>query len=285
MSLNSIAVRIEDNLSQHSPDTFQSLQSGNHNVSVRVFQTFQAGNLISKEGMDAVLQLFINRDQQMCEAYAQVNEKKPGYVPRSESFYIKSNLSDILMREQSVESMLADPSIAFCIQKQLFVKAYRCIIPILWEHKNEWILIIIDPSTRAVHTIYPNYTVDVSQGSSGDERVSNSIFLRDKLSAILSASPPVQPLQATLDANIVSWQFYCIYNSTGVNDTLKDNVNNRTPTGMDFGVSRHNDSGIYILHVMECDYYDCPVFNTVADDWNIIHMKISHCILNKQLII
>lgn len=187
------------------------------------------------------------------------------------------------MREQSVESMLADPSIAFCIQKQLFVKAYRCIIPILWEHKNEWILIIIDPSTRSVHTIYPKYTADVLQGSSGDERVSNSIFLRDKLNAILSASPPA--LQATPDANIVSWQFYCIYNSTGANDTLKDNVNHRTPTGMDFGVSQHNDSGIYILHVMECDYYDCPVFNTIADDWNIIRMKISHCILNKQLII
>ena len=58
MSLTSIAVRIEDNLSQHLADTFQSLQSGIHNVSVSVFQTFQAGNLISKEGMDAVLQLF-----------------------------------------------------------------------------------------------------------------------------------------------------------------------------------------------------------------------------------
>ena len=78
MGLNSIAVRIEDSsVSQHLPDTFQSLQSGNHNVSVRVFQSFQAGQLLSKEGMDAVLQLFINRDQQMCEAYAQVNEKKP----------------------------------------------------------------------------------------------------------------------------------------------------------------------------------------------------------------
>lgn len=75
MSLTSIAVRIEDNLSQHLADTFQSLQSGSHNVSVSVFQTFQAGKLISKEGMDAVLQLFINRDQQMCEAYTQVNEK------------------------------------------------------------------------------------------------------------------------------------------------------------------------------------------------------------------
>ena len=79
MGLNSIAVRIDDSsVSQHLPDTFQSLQSGNHNVSVRVFQSFQAGQLLSKEGMDAVLQLFINRDQQMCEAYAQVNEKSQG---------------------------------------------------------------------------------------------------------------------------------------------------------------------------------------------------------------
>lgn len=139
--------------------------------------------------MDAVLQLFINRDHQLCEAYAQVNEKKPGYVPRSESFFIKSNLSTILMCEQSIESMLADPSVLLCIQKQFFMKAYRCIIPLLWEIKNEWLLIIIDPSTNSVHTIYPKYTTEVVQSSSGDERVANSIVLRDKLSAILSTSP------------------------------------------------------------------------------------------------
>ena len=87
MGLNSIAVRIEDSsVSQHLPDTFQSLQSGNHNVSVRVFQSFQAGQLLSKEGMDAVLQLFINRDQQMCEAYAQVNEKSQGMFHDPKAF-------------------------------------------------------------------------------------------------------------------------------------------------------------------------------------------------------
>jgi len=295
MGPNSIAVRIEDIRQQHTPDTFQSLQSGNHNVNVRVFQSFQAGSFLSSEAMDAVLQLFINRDQQLCEAYTQVNEKKPGYVLRSESFFVKSNLSTILMREQAVESMLADPSVLFCIQKQLFVKAYRCIIPVHWELKNEWILIIIDPSTHSVHTIYPKYTTDVAGGSSGDERVSNSIVLKDKLGAILSASsrsdnnqPQVgnnNPQQVIPEANILSWQFYCIYNSSGVHDTFKDNINNRTPDGMDCGVSRHQDSGLYTLHVMECDYYDCPIFNTIADDWNIIRMKLSHCVLNKQLII
>jgi hypothetical protein len=282
MGLNSIAVRIDDSsVSQHLTDTFQSLQSGNHNVSVRVFQSFQAGQLLSKEGMDAVLQLFINRDQQMCEAYAQVNEKKPGYVPRSESFYVKSDLSSILMREQSLDSMLADPSVSFCIRKQLFVKAYRCIIPLLWEQKNEWILIIIDPSAHSVHTIYPKYSADVMQASSGDEKASNSILLTDKLSAILSAPTNTQ------ETNQVNrtWQFYCIYNSSGTHDILKDNINHRTPTGMDCGISQHRDSGIYILHAMECDYYDCPIFNTIAEDWNIIRMKTAHCVLNKQLII
>ena len=299
MGPNSIAVRIEDTRSQNTPDTFQSLQSGNHNVSVRVFQSFQVGSYLSKEGMDAVLQLFINRDHQLCEAYAQVNEKKPGYVPRSESFFIKSNLSTIFMREQSIESMLADPSVLYCIQKQFFVKAYRCIIPLLWEIKNEWLLIIIDSSTNSVHTIYPKYTTEVVQGSSGDERVANSIVLRDKLSAIVSASPSrsvnqpqgggtndqQQPLRTTPESNIVPWQFYFTYNSSGTHDTFKDNINNRTPDGMDCGVCRHHDSGIYILHAMECDYYDCPIFNTITEDWNIIRMKLSHCVLNKQLIL
>jgi len=289
MGLNSIAVRIEDSsVSQHLPDTFQSLQSGNHNVSVRVFRSFQAGQLLSKEGMDAVLQLFINRDQQMCEAYAQVNEKKPGYVLRSESFYVKSDLSSILMREQSLDSMLADPSVSFCIRKQLFVKAYRCIIPLLWEQKNEWILIIIDPSAHSVHTIYPKYSADVIQASSGDEKVSNSILLKDKLSAILTETSTLlipQPQQVEINQVTHTWQFYCIYNSSGAHDILKDNINHRTPTGMDCGISQHHDSGIYILHAMECDYYDCPIFNTIAEDWNIIRMKTAHCVLNKQLII
>jgi hypothetical protein len=298
MGPNSIAVRIEDIRSQHTPDTFHSLQSGNHNVSVRVFQSFQAGSFLLSEGMDAVLQLFINRDQQLCEAYAQVNEKKPGYVLRSESFFVKSNLSTILTRQQSIESMLADPSVQYCIQKQMFVKAYRCIIPVHWELKNEWILIIIDPLTHSVHTIYPKYTTEVVEGSSGDERVSYSIALKDKLGAILSASSRSvsnnlsqvgnnnqQQVLAIPEANILSWQFYCIYNSSGVHDTFKDNINNRTPDGMDCGVCRHQDSGMYILHVMECDYYDCPIFNTIAEDWSIIRMKLSHCVLNKQLII
>jgi hypothetical protein len=288
MGPNSVAVRIEDSNIQHTPDTFQSLQSGSHNVSVRVFQSFQAGQLVSVEGMDAVLQLFINRDQQMCEAYAQVNEKKPGYVPRSETFYVKSNLSNILMREESAESMLADPTIALCIRKQVLLKAYRCIIPLLWEQKKEWILLIIDQLANSVYSIYPKYTADVmQQASSGDERVSHSIVLKDKLSVILSASRTqpqegnnLQQMQVTPD-----WQFYCIYNATGTNDILKDNINHRTPAGMDNGVLQHNDSGIYILHAMECDYYDCPIFNTIAEDWNIIRMKIGHCILNKQLII
>ena len=55
MGLNSIAVL----QAQHIPGTFQSIQSGNHAVTVRIFQSFHA-----------VLQLFINRDHQMCEAYA-----------------------------------------------------------------------------------------------------------------------------------------------------------------------------------------------------------------------
>jgi hypothetical protein len=177
---------------------------------------------------------------------------------------------------------------ALCIRKQVLLKAYRCIIPLLWEQKKEWILLIIDQLANSVYSIYPKYTADVmQQASSGDERVSHSIVLKDKLSVILSASRTqpqegnnLQQMQVTPD-----WQFYCIYNATGTNDILKDNINHRTPAGMDNGVLQHNDSGIYILHAMECDYYDCPIFNTIAEDWNIIRMKIGHCILNKQLII
>jgi hypothetical protein len=295
MGLNSIAVRIEDIQAQHIPDTFQSIQSGNHAVTVRIFQSFQAGELLSREGMDAVLQLFINRDLQMCEAYAQVNEKKPGYTSRSETFYVKSNLSVILMRDQSVESLLQDPTIRLCIQKRYFWTAYRCIIPVLWDQANEWILITMDPTMHLVNIIYPKYTPDVLRDSSRDERVSNSIRLKDKIDAILLASStvggqyPPQPnnqLQQQLpEESHSTWQYNYFYNISGSENTLSDSINNRSPEGMDCGISSNLDSGLYILHAMECDYYDCPIFNTTQDDWNAIRMKISHCVLNKQLIL
>ena len=299
MGPNSIAVRIEDTRSQNTPDTFQSLQSGNHhNVSVRVSNHFK---------LVAIYQRRVWMQSYSFSSIGIISCAKPMHKSMKKSqdmfhdprVFIKSNLSTIFMCEQSIESMLADPSVLYCIQKQFFVKAYRCIIPLLWEIKNEWLLIIIDPSTNSVHTIYPKYTTDVVQGSSGDERVANSIVLRDKLSAIVSASPSrsvnqpqgggtndqQQPLQTTPESNIVPWQFYFTYNSSGTHDTFKDNINNRTPDGMDCGVCRHHDSGIYILHAMECDYYDCPIFNTITEDWNIIRIKLSHCVLNKQLIL
>ena len=126
--------------------------------------------------MDAILQLFINRDQQMCDAYLQVNEKKPGYVQRSETLYIKSSFSTKLMRDESAEAMLEDPSIVLCIEKHYLLKPYRCSISLLWNIKNEWVLIIIDPAAHSVEIIYPQYSVDVLQASSGDERVANSIW-------------------------------------------------------------------------------------------------------------
>ena len=124
-----------------------------------------------------------------CNAYLPVNEKKPGYVQRSESMYIKSCFSTKLMRDESVEAMLEDPSIASYIQKQFLLKPYRCIMPLLWgDNKNEWILIVIDPASHSVQIIYPQYSGNVLQASSGEERVANSVVLKDKLFAILSAS-------------------------------------------------------------------------------------------------
>ena len=281
MGPTSIAVRIETN-NHMTPDTFQSWQSGNHAVTVQMFQSFQAGEIISNDAMDAILQLFINRDQQMCDAYLQVNEKKPGYVQRSETLYIKSSFSTKLMRDESAEAMLEDPSIVLCIEKHYLLKPYRCIIPLLWNNKNEWILIIIDPAAHSVEIIYPQYSVDVLQASSGDERVSNSIYLRDKLISILSASN----LAVQTNPNPPEpWLFYYIYNSAGTNNILKYNMNHRIPDGMDCGLVNHVDSGLYVLYAIECDYYDCPIFATTHEDFDNIRMKLSHCVLNKQLII
>jgi hypothetical protein len=146
-----------------------------------------------------------------------------------------------------------------------------------------------------VNIIYPKYTPDVLRDSSRDERVSNSIRLKDKIDAILLASstvgqdPPQPnnqlPQQLPAEEPHSTWQYNYFYNISGTENTLSDSINNRSPEGMDCGISSNLDSGLYILHAMECDYYDCPIFNTTQEDWNAIRMKISHCVLNKQLIL
>jgi hypothetical protein len=194
MGPSSVAVQIEKRilLNDYTPDTFHYWQSGDHAVTVQIFQSLQAGEILSCEAMDAMLQLFINRDQQMCEAYVQVNEKKPGYIQRLESMYVKSFFSSKLKRDHPIADMLREPQIAFCVEKQFFLKPYRCIMPLLWDAKNEWILIVIEASVRAVQIIYPKYVSNVAQSSSGDERVAYSIVLREILFAILSASETAQ---------------------------------------------------------------------------------------------
>ncbi len=112
------------------------------------------------------------------------------------------------MRDESVEVMLEDPSIASCIQKQFQLKPYRCIMPLLWgDNKNEWILIVIDPASHSVQIIYPQYSGNVLQASSGDERVANSVVLKDKLFAILSASD----LAVQSHPNTEQWLFFLLY--------------------------------------------------------------------------
>ena len=280
MGPSSVAVQIEKRilLNDYTPDTFHYWQSGDHAVTVQIFQSLQAGEILSCEAMDAMLQLFINRDQQMCEAYVQVNEKKTGYIQRLESMYVKSFFSSKLKRDHPIADMLREPQIAFCVEKQFFLKPYRCIMPLLWDAKNEWILIVIEASVRAVQIIYPKYVSNVAQSSSGDERVAYSIVLREILFAILSASEIAH-------ATNVPWDCFCIYNSPGTNDSLKGSTNHRIPDGMDCGLTNHLDSGLYILYAIECDYYDSPIFATLADDYDNIRMKLAHCLLNKQLII
>ena len=279
MGPTSIAVRIETN-NQLKPDTFQFWQSDDHAVTVQMFQSFQAGEVVSNDAMDSILQLFINRDQQMCNAYLQVNEKKPGYVQLSKSMYIKSCFSTKLMRDESVEAMLEDPSIASCIQKQFLLKPSP--LPMYYAstlgNKNEWILIVIDPALHSVQIIiYPQYSGNVLQASSGDERVANnSIVLKDKLFAILSASD----LAVQSHPNPEQWLFfYYIYNSAGTNNILKNDTNHRIPDGMDCGLVNHVDSGLYVLYAIECDYYDCPIFATTPEDFYNVCMKLSHCVL------
>eukprot|EP01035_Chromulina_nebulosa_P022903 gene22903-29668_t len=109
------------------------------------------------------------------------------------------------------------------------------------------------------------YSGNVLQASSGDERVANSIVLKDKLIAILSASDLA--VQSNPNPNPDPWLFYYIYNSAGTNDILKNDINHRIPDvmGLWYGAWFLLDSILVGVHL----YNFGDVFKAILWDHNI----------------
>jgi len=127
----------------------------------------------------------------------------------------------------------------------------------------EWILLILDISTRTVHFIYSKYgTNNILSASDYDARVALNLLLRTTLSAFIGQSESIndqqqqqqqqQPIPPTQQ---VLWQFKY---SNPQEDTIT--AYSRSPSGMPGSIESKLDSGIYISHAIECDYSDVPVF-------------------------
>ena len=64
---------------------------------------------------------------------------------------------------------------------------------------------------------------------------------------------------------------------------LPSSACHRTPPGMNRKVAARNDSGIFVLYAMECDYFDAPIFAD-PQDWVNIRRKLAYSLLRKQLL-
>jgi len=257
-------------------------------IKLRNIMSLKANNQMDGIIMDSLMALHRMRDKQICEAHALVNNRKPGYRARQVTFYFSSSLASTMFSEVdiSIEDTLSKLEIQDLISvKRILVNSYRIIIPYFHTPFMEWILLILDISTRTVHFIYSKYgTNNILSASDYDARVALNLLLRTTLSAFIGQSESIndqqqqqqqqQPIPPTQQ---VLWQFKY---SNPQEDTIT--AYSRSPSGMPGSIESKLDSGIYISHAIECDYFDVPVFFS-PDHLNTIRRKIAYGILNKQL--
>ena len=236
-------------------------------IVVKNVQSFQQGYRLDVTAMDAMIYLFNARDSQLLEAHTQVNEKLRGYTRREQSQYISSDVSRVLFDQtSSVESMLHHPTVLEIINSKSFITYYRTVIPFFWV--DEWILIIIDTITYSVHFVHPLYSNDITNPSTSDERCALNVFLKGHIEAILQTSTGVEYTSG-------KWKFYL---------SLEENGRVTVIDGTQTVVYNNEDSGLYILFAMECDYFDSPIFAPDHTHWSNFRTRMAYCLLNRQLL-
>jgi hypothetical protein len=241
--------------------------------------------------MDAFLELCVLRDSQLVTAFNEANSDKAGYVPRSGCTYLNSQYAGLLMQtDLSVEQFLSDNLVADLIQKQLFLHSYRTIIPLLWKgDNNEWLLIIIDCSNQSVHFIFAKFSGVIESQISDDAKAALSVSLKEKIEAVFTAQQQQQQQLLVVGNNnetnqpMIPWTFVNHFNSAP--DDILTEPQKRIPLSHNRGVPSKSDSGIYIMHSIECDYFDTPIFAHLDADWQNIRHNLAYCIINEQLMI
>ena len=235
-------------------------------IVVKNVQSFQQGYRFDVAAMDAMVYLFNARDLQLFEAHTQVNEKLRGYTKREQSQYVSSDVSRVLFDQTlSLESILHHPTVLEIINSKSFIKFYRTVIPFFWI--DEWILIIIDTITYSVHFLHPLYSNDITNPSTSDERYTLNVFLKGHIEAILQTSTGEEYTSG-------KWKFHLSLEEPG-RVTVID--------GTQTFVYNNEDSGLYVLFAMECDYFDSPIFAPDQTHWSNFRTRMAYCLLNRQL--
>ena len=185
----------------------------------------------------------------------------------TQSQYISSDVSRVLFDQtSSVESMLHHPTVLEIINSKSFITYYRTVIPFFWV--DEWILIIIDTMTYSVHFVHPLYSNDITNPSTSDERCALNVFLKGHIEAILQTSTGVEYTSG-------KWKFHL---------SLEENGRVTVIDGTQTVVYNNEDSGLYILFAMECDYFDSPIFAPDHTHWSNFRTRMAYCLLNRQLL-
>jgi hypothetical protein len=130
--------------------------------------------------MDAMTYLFTTRDLQLCGTHKQVNGKLRGYIPRVQSQFLGSEISNVLFDATiSLDSMLQHPIILDIINNKTFLTCYRTVIPYFWSAMSEWVFAIVDTATSSVNFVHPFYASDFNVP------ISFNLLLKDKINTVL----------------------------------------------------------------------------------------------------
>jgi len=240
-------------------------------VNVRSVQSLCSGYICEDIAMEAIILLFNSRDKAICGAYKEVNENKVGYIPRVSSVYISIKLSKILFESNNVslDSLLQHPLVIELVSSKTLLLQYRTVIPFFWSLFQEWVLIILESTTKRIQVIFPRYHSSIGCPTTADDRVTLNTVIREVLLKIIQHSDS----ESFVDS---SWAF--VYSDPeDVNDKLLLVGDAQTV------VYDRKDSGVFVLYAMETDYFNAPFYAPERRDWDNFRIRIAYCLLSKQL--
>ncbi len=107
-----------------------------------------------------------------------------------------------------------------------------------WSAKSEWVLAIIDTATSSVQFVHAFYHRAISFLVTSDERSALNVFFKDRIESMLQNSTVGEYVST-------KWTFYMSIEVNGRVTVINDV---RTV------VYNANDSGLYILFAMECEF-------------------------------